>query len=192
MDEKIASRIIFLEAKGGKKKKDPLLLAKAVDYFVNSQKSYSKANEYLYGRYKFRISERMLRKLASLVKLPEEVQELLSKGKIGIDIAAQLAESKLDDETKIRLGEIVADMNAHDAREVIQYAVKSPNASIEDYKQRVLATKPKTQELFVAVIPLRKETYEKLKKEAEERKVSLHELSKEIIESWLRNKERDA
>lgn len=191
MDEKRASTIILLETKGGKRKKNPLELAEACNFFVERFQSHNKASEYIKNRYRYSISDRMLRKLTSLLRLPEEVQQLLLMGDMGIDVAAQLSESKLDDETKVKVCKVVAGMLAHDAREVIQYATKFPNAIIEEYKSRVLAAKPKTEEMFVAIIPLNEEDYQKLKKESKKQKISLHMLCGNIIHEWLKTKEKE-
>lgn len=191
MDEKRAITIILLETKGEKKKQNPLELAEACSFFYKRFQSYNKASEYIKNRYRYHISGRMLRKLTSLLRLPEEVQQLLLMGEIGIDVAAQLSESKLDDETKVKVGKVIAGMIAHDAREVIQYATKFPNAIIEEYKNRVLAAKPKTEEIFVAIIPLNEKDYQKLKKESKKQKISLHLLCSNILQEWLKNKEEE-
>jgi len=191
MDEETASTIVLLETRGAKVKKDPLALAKACKFFVDLHEgSYARASEYIYTRYKYRISERTIRRLVSLLRLPEDVQQQLLRKQIGIDVATQLSESKLDDEAKIKVGKVVSGMLAHDAREIIQFATKFPEASIEEYKQRVLTAKPEKAKLFVAVIPLNEENYRKLKEEALERKISLHELCSKIIEDWLNTKEK--
>jgi len=190
MDEETASTIILVESKGGKVKKDPLALAKACKFFVDRHDgSYVKASEYIHNRYKYRISERMIRRLVSLLRLPEDVQQQLLRRQIGIDAAAQLSESKLDDKTKIRVGKVVSGMLAHDAREIIQFATKFPEASIEEYKQRVLTAKPEKARLFVVVIPLNEGDYKKLKDESQKRKIPLHELCSKIVEDWLSTKE---
>jgi hypothetical protein len=128
----------------------------------------------------------------SLLKLPEEVQDQLLKKQIRVDAASQIAESKLDNETKVIVGRVISGMKAHDAREVIQFATKYPYASIEEYKQRVLAAKPRQTKLFVVVVPLDELKYEKLKKKAEERHLSIHGLCSEIIENWLQTQEEQA
>lgn len=190
MDEDTASKTILLETRGAKEKKDTLELARAAKYFVDLNKgSYPLASEYIYNHYKYRITERTLRRLASLLRLPREVQEQLSKKQIRVDVATQLAESKLDNETKIKISKIISGMKAHDAREVIQFATKYPEASIEEYKERVLAAKPRQKKLFVVVIPLDELKYGKLKKKAEGRHLSIHGLCNEIIENWLQKQE---
>lgn len=192
MDEKRASTIIILETKGGKKKKNPLELAKACNFFFERFKSYEKASEHILNHYNYRISSRMLSKLTSLLKLPVEVQNQLLMGEIGIDVAAQLSESKLDEETKVKVGKVIAGMLAHDAREVIQYATKFPNAILDEYKHRVLLSKPKKKELFVAIIPLTEKDYHKLKIESQKQNISLHMLCNNIIQEWLKIKEEEA
>jgi hypothetical protein len=191
MDEETASTTILLETRGGKVKRDPLALASACKFFVDRQHgSYDDASKYIYNHYKYRISERTIRRLASLLRLPEEVQQQLLRGEIKIDVATQLSESKLDDKAKIKVGKVVSGMLAHDAREIIQFATKFPEADIEEYKDRVLAAKPEKAKLFVAVIPLNEENYRKLNEESQERKISLHELCSKIIEEWLNAREK--
>jgi len=91
---------------------------------------------------------------------------------------------------KIKVGKVISGMLAHDAREIIQFITRFPEANIEEYKQRVLTAKPEKAKLFVVVIPLDEEDYRKLKEESQERKISLHELCSKIIEDWLDTKEK--
>ena len=188
MDEKIADRILLFELKGRKiKKENPLRIAKACKYFVDHGMSLEEIAK------RYRVTKRMIRKFLSLLSLPPSTKELVSKREIGIDVASQLAESRrLDANAKEKVGKVIANMTAHDAREVVQYAARFPNASLENLlerRQRVLASKPQVEEVSMVVVPiLREETYRRLKEESDKQKISIHELVERIIEEWLKAK----
>ena len=189
MDEKIADRILLFELKGRKRKREnPLRIAEACKYFIDHGMSLEEIAK------RYRVTERMIRKFLSLLSLPPSTKELVSKGEIGIDVASQLAESrKLDANAKEKVGKVIAaDMTAHDAREVVQYATRFPNVSLEkllERRQRVLASKPQVEEVSMVVVPiLREETYRRLKEESDKQKISIHELVERIIEEWLKAK----
>jgi len=181
MDEKTARNILLLELKGRKKKReDPLKIAEACECLVDHGWSSEKIGK------KFGVSSRMIGKFLSLTRLPPEVKQWVSNREIGIDVGAQLSEAKLDDETKVKVGGLIRGMLAHDARNLVRFATKFPNASVEEYKQRILTSKPQKEEVSLVVISLQEEAYRKLKEESEKRKISLHELGERIIEDWLK------
>jgi len=181
LDEKTARTILVLGFKGRKKKgkEDPLRMAEACKFYADLGLSSEKIGD------KFGVTGRLVIEFLSLLKLPPEVKHRLSKGEIGIDVGAQLSEAKLGDETTVKIGEVIAGMLEHDARGVIQFAKKFPNASLEEYKQRVLASKPRKEEVSMVVISLQEEKYQKLKEQADRQNLSVHDLGQRIIEEWL-------
>lgn len=183
MDEKRARTVLTLGFKGKKRKDEvgtnPLEMAEACKFHLKQGYSLEEiANKYS-------VSERLVGKFISLLRLPSEVRTQLSKGTIGIDVASQLAEARLTEETKIKVGNVIAGLSAHDARGIIQYAKKFPNASFGEYRQRVLNSKPKKEEISLIVISLQEEGYRKLKEQADKQKTSIHDLGQRIINEWL-------
>jgi len=130
------------------------------------------------------VTARTLERLASIDELPESVIQSLEKGEIGIDVASSIAGFK-DLEIQARVAKIVAHMNAHDARQVVGFAKRYPDASLEQFKQRVLSSRDTTEKIYMAILPLAEEEYKKLKGESERLRMSWDELCMKIIKDWL-------
>ena len=178
---------VILWKKGRKKKPNPI-------HFANSAWNLV----YRYHKGSFReaagdvkdISERMMRKLASVAEVvasSETVGQLLEEEKISLEVTSELAGIK-DLELRNKVAEIVAGMKALDQRQVVRFVKRYPHApfeQFEQFKQKVLSSKNVTERIYMAILPLVEEEYEKLREESKKLKMTWDELCMKIIKDWL-------
>lgn len=169
--------------KKGRKKKPTHFLYSAWN-LVQYDGSYEKA-----ARDVKDISVWMMTKLAfaaEVVASSEVARRLWEEGKISLDVVAESKAIK-DPELRDRVLEMLAlaDMRALDQRQVVRFAKKYPQASFEQFKERVLSSKDTKERIYMAILPLVEEEYKKLKEESEKMKMSWDELCMKIIKDWL-------
>lgn len=172
---------LFLNLKGGKKKRDDwITIAKTCKNIVDSSKSNKEAAE------KLGVSQELIRSITSLLDLPKEVQNLIRDGKILFDAAQRINRIKNPDKEKeatkqIEVAKEIAGLPSHKQREIIQYAKKFPNSSLKDYKRRVTTPRP-VKRIHVAVISLDEPTFKSLQKISKKTKKSLERTILDIIQ----------
>ena len=110
-------------------------------------------------------------------------------GKIGLDTGYRISRDIEGPKRQIEIGEAATDLNAFDARALIDYAKRNPTLSIEKCKQRVLKSKTVTEKLHLFVLPFPEETFGKLKAAAKELKTTPEELIQKVVKDWLRRRE---
>lgn len=172
---------VILWKKGKKKKPNPVHF---VDCTWNLVRRYCEGSSEKAAHNVKEIKARTLERLASIAELPENVIQRIGEGEIGIDVASLIAGIK-DPKLQVRVAKVVARMNAHDARRVVRFAKKCPDASFEQFKQRLLESKRKTEKIYEAILPLNKSEFTKLKDEARKMRIKWDELSVKIINEWL-------
>lgn len=158
------------------------------------------------------ISPRMLMKLASAAEvraLSPKIGKLLEEGKISLDVVSDFAGIKdlkhsqgpvftiergevvtelagIEDlERRDKIAEIIAGMNALDQKQVVRYAKRHPEASLEQFKHRVLASKDVKERIYMALLPLDEEEYRTLREESQKLKMAWDALCMKIIKDWL-------
>lgn len=195
--------------KGRKKKPNPTDFINSAWNLVYrySEGSFKKAAEDVKE-----ISPRMLMKLASAAEvraLSPKIGQLLEKGEISLDVVSDFAGIKdlkhsqgpiftikrgevvtelagIEDlERRDKIAEIIAGMNALDQRQIVRYAKRHPEASLEQFKQRVLASKDVKERIYMALLPLTEEEYRNLKEESGKLNISWDALCMKIINDWL-------
>lgn len=195
--------------KKGKKKKPNTTFVNSVWNLVYRYKkgSFKKAAEDVKE-----ISSRMLMKLASaaeVIALSPKIGKLLEEGKISLDVVSDFAGIKdlkhsqgpvfiikrgevvtglagIEDlEQRDKIAETIAEMTALDQRQVVRYAKRHPEASLEQFKERVLASKDVKERIYMALLPLNEEEYRTLKEESGKLNMSWDALCMKIIKDWL-------
>jgi len=136
------------------------------------------------------VSYELIRALLTLLTLPEEVQTLIRDDKILFDVGQRIARIK-GKERQIEVAKTIARLPAHDARDILQYAKKYPEAQLGDFKTRVTQGKDSIEKVHIALVPLREDIYETLKMEGQQKKLSVEKTILLILKQWvdLRNKE---
>jgi len=179
---------VVLWKKGRKKKPDPTLFVNSVWNLVYRCQGDSKQPFEDAAKDVRDISPRMLMKLASVADLilsSQKIGKLLQERKIGLDVASDLAGVK-NAEQREMVAEIVAGMkSSHDQRQVVRYAKWHSEASYEQFKERVLASKDIKEKIYMALLPFTEEEYGKLKEESKKQKTSWDALCMKVIKDWL-------
>jgi hypothetical protein len=184
IDEENLLAELFVELKGPKKKRSNWIdIAKKV-----------RAATQLYGSIgntakKLGVSYELIRSILTLLTFPREVQILIKDNKIGYDAAQRLY--RIRDPTKqVQVANTIAGMTSHKQREIIQYATKYPEYSLERFKARVKAPAITKEKIHVLILPIRNTTYKALKKQASKEKTSPEKVILRIIEDWNKSRVR--
>lgn len=173
---------LFLNLKGNKEKReDWISIANTCQQIVNKSKTRKEAAK------KLGVSPELIRSIISLLKLPDDVQQLVKEKKILFD-AAQRINTLDDEERQIEVAKTIAGLNSHEQREIIQYAKKFPKSKLSNFKKRV--TKPReTQKIRLAIVPLKDNTFSILQKERIRKRISMEKVILSIIDEWIKKKE---
>lgn len=178
LDENTALAIIFANTKRKKRNTDLLTIAKSFEYLVK-----------LYGLQKIvadkvGLSTEMIREFLTVLKLPKEIQILVSDRKIdSIDIIREI--SVIEKSKQITAAYLFVNSLSKDVRD-IKRLVKNTNISIEDAKNKILDAKPKGLHFFI--MDFNDKIYNLLKKEAKNLKIKPADLVREIVTDWLNQK----
>ena len=176
---------VVLWKKGRKKKPDPTLFVNSVYHLVHRTHngSFKDAAADVKG-----ISPRMLMKLASVAEIvssSQKISDFLKDRKIGLDVLSDLAAIK-DPEKIETVAEVIAGLkHAHDQRQVVRFAKRCPEASYEQFKDRVLTSKDTKEIIYMALLPLTEGEYGKLKEASKKRGISWDALCMKVIKDWL-------
>jgi hypothetical protein len=180
IDEEEVLAKLYLNLKGSKKKSDDWITIarnckKLTDYYGSAKKVADKLG----------VHYEIIRSILKLLTLPKEVQQLVRNNLILYDVGQRIARIN-GAETQIRVARAIVGLSNHDAREVIQYAIKYPDDSLEEFRVRVISSKNKTKNISLLIVPLEAETYELLRKLSEEEKLSPEKLILKIVNDWIK------
>lgn len=168
---------LYLDLKGKKKKRnDWITIAK------NCQKLERRYPSQQILAEKLGVSYQLIRSILSLLELPKVVKNQIQKGEILFD-AAQRLNTIEDKKTQINVAKIIAGLPSHQQREVILHAKRFKGADLTKFKKRVIK-RPKTEKVYVAIIPLQKDIQLKLQKESKKRKIPIQQTILSIINEW--------
>ncbi len=167
---------------GGKKSKinDWITIAETckelADHFGSAQKVANELGRH-YGT---------VREILKLAELPDEVKELIRERKILYDVGQRIARIR-SREDQIKVANAVVGLNSHDARALIQYTKGNPNASLNDFRERIISSKGKVEKIDVLIIPLKSESYKLLKKISDKNKSSPQKFVIGLIDQAIKN-----
>lgn len=179
LDEQTALSILFANTKRKKRKADLLTIARSCEYLV---KLYGSQKE-VAGR--IGLSSEMIREFLTVLKLPREVQELVSQKKIdSIDIVREISAIK-DSAKQIKAANVFVNYSSKDVRD-IKRLVKKGVLSVADAKELVDEAKPKGLHIFV--MDFDDETYQAIVERSKRLGVKPAELVRNIVEDWLKRK----
>jgi len=183
LDEETALSILFANTKRKKRIDDLLTIAEACQYLVNlrkygSQQAVAK---------KVGLSAEMIRQFLAVLKLPKEIQKLVSERKIdSVDIVKEIAAIK-DPPKQVAVAHAFVNSLSKDVRD-IKRLIKEANLSIEDAKRTVLNAKPKGLHIFI--MDFDDEIYRAIKRYSRTMKMKPPELVRKIVMDWLKKKSR--
>lgn len=184
LNEETALAILFTNTKRKKRKDDLITIAKACEYLVNLNKYGSQqAVAKIVG-----LSSEMIRQFLSVLRLPKEVQELVSERKIdSVDVVTKIAAIN-NPKKQTAVAYVFVNSLTKDVRD-IKRLVKSENLTIEEAKKTVQEAKPKEMHIFVMDID--DETYRAIMTYAKNLKIKPAELVQEIVMDWLQRKDKN-
>jgi len=133
---------------------------------------------------KLGVSYQLIRTILRLLKLPDEIQQLVKEKKILYDAAHRILTIK-DPQDQVKVAIAIAGLPSHKQREIIQYARKYPDSGLNEYIERVTRPKTKPEKIHIAVIPLREEMYKSLQVLSKMQKISVQKLILNVVEQWL-------
>ena len=131
------------------------------------------------------LSREMIRSTIKLLQLPEQVKELIRKGKISQDLGWRLLAIN-NAKIQIQIANAIIGLNAHDARDMIRYAKNNPNKSITSQIDRLKKSKQNSNKLNLVITTLNDQEYQKLKVVAGKRNKSVNDLISEIVKNWIK------
>lgn len=173
---------LYLDLKGPKKKRDNWInIAKKCQLLIDNSPSVNKAAK------KLGVSYELLRSIAILLTLPDEVKKKIKQGLILYDAAQRL--NRIEESKKqIEVARSIAGLPSHKQREIIQFASKYPNTGIDNYKKRVTSLKSKTEKIHFTLVPLREDTFQKLDRYCKKNKSSIEKMILTMVEKWSKGK----
>lgn len=182
-DEDRALANLYLNLKGPKKKRSNWIkIAQDCKQLTDQYGSAKEVAE------KLGVDYEIVRSLLKLLTLPEEVKRLIENNEILFDVGQRI--TRIDgEENQIRVAKAVIGLTNHEAREVIQYARKFPNAPLDDFRKRVIKNKNRVENIHLAIIPLGEDTYKQLKTIGEKENVTLERLILKIVKQWIENRD---
>jgi hypothetical protein len=175
---------LYILLKGNKKKRENW-----IDIATKCQKLIAHYGSISEAAAKVGVSYSLLRSIASLLNLPEEVKRLVSEREILYD-AAQRILTISDRKKQIEVARAIAGLPSHKQREIIQFASRNPNASLMNFIDRATKPKPAPEKIRIAVLPLREEMYNSLHTQGSRRKLSVEKLILTIIDEWAERNRR--
>jgi hypothetical protein len=179
LDEETALAIIFSNTKRKKRDLDILTIAKAFEYLVKLYGSRKAVGE------KVGLSAEMVREFLNVLKLPKEVQELVSKRVIdSIDTIKEISAIK-DFSKQIEASQAFASLTSKDVRD-IKRLIKVEDLSVNDAENVIADAKPKGFHVFV--MDFDDEIYKTLTEQACILDIKPAELVREIVISWLKQR----
>jgi len=183
-EERTIARL-YLNLKGGKRKKDDWIsiatdLKRLSDFYKSPTETARKLS----------VSYELVRSIIKILDLPKEVQQLVKEDKILYDAAQRITRLRSRGK-QIEVAKAVAGLTSHEARDIIQYAKRYPNADLADFKRRVMGQRPTKEELHLMIIPVRQETYRRLQTFSRKQKTSVQKLVVGMVNEWLGRQEAD-
>ena len=181
LDEETALSILFANTRRKKRSEDLITIAESCEYLTKLYGSQKAVAE------RVGLSTEMIREFLAALKLPEEVQKLISDRKIdSIDIVREISVLK-DPSKQIAAAKAFADSLSKDVRD-IKRLIKDTSLPVAEAKKAVLESKPKGLHIFM--MDFDDETYRAVIEQAKNMKVKPAELVKQIVVDWLKRSVR--
>lgn len=183
LDEKTALSILFANTKRKKRSDNLLTIAKACKYLIDLDKYGSQqAVAKTVG-----LSSEMIRQFLNVLKLPQEIQELIAERKIdSVDVVKEIASVK-DPLKQIAAAHAFLNSLTKDVRD-IKRLIKDVNSNVEEAKRTVLNAKPRGLHIFV--MDFDDEMYHAILAHSKQRKIKPVELVRQIVKDWLEQSEK--
>ena len=138
---------------------------------------------------KLGVSQETIREFLSLLTLPGKVQDLVRERKIGIDSGYRLSLVENENLQEALATSIVAHtLTTKEVRGIVQSLMKrNPDMSVSEVVDLILKYRPVVDTEDLVLTSLDRETFEKLKEEAEKKKTSVDSLLEQIVRPLVRD-----
>ena len=180
-DKNEALAVCFRNLKGSKTK-ELLLTARALKYLKDfpefgSNKSLGEA---------LGVSGEIIRQFILLLELPNSIQTHLEQGKLGLEQGRRLWQLSRSRPIIVNeAAQAMCSMTAMEARDLAEYLVRTPTASVQDGLEALDAAKPHITEEYHIDAILDVEAYRLLAVHAREKGIRVNDLVSMIVNSWL-------
>ena len=181
LDKTEALTICFRNLKGSKSK-DLQMTARALKYLRGLPEfpSNKRVGEAV------GVSGEIVRQFIALLDLPSSVQTYFQRRALGLEHGRRLWQLQ---QTRPSLVEDAAremvSMTAMEARDLVEYLVRTPSAFVQDGLQALEAAKPEISEEYHVVAVLDEKAYKSLESRAHKRSLRVNELVTKLVNSWL-------
>ena len=132
------------------------------------------------------VSGEIVREFLSLLKLPEEIQEMFSRRQLRLEHGRRLWQLARKQPAALR--QVAAEMQgmtAHDARDFVLYLLKHPELTANEAKRRVLGAKTTMTREFHVIALLSEDSFQKLRRQARKLSMPVDEVVTSVVEEWL-------
>ena len=187
LDKNDALAICFRNLKGAKTK-ELLLTAHALNFLkglpeFQSNRSVGEA---------VGVSGEIVRQFIALLDLPTSVQSYLKKGELGLEQGRRLwqlnrARPLIVEDT----ARAITSMTAMETRDLIEYLIRTPTASVQDGLKALEASKPKISDEYHIDAILDERAFRELSTQARKKRIRVNDLVSMVVSRWL-EEESDA
>jgi len=177
LDEATALAIIYANTrrKPENRKEDIMTIARSFDYLIKLYGSRKAVSE------KTDLSDEMIRQFLTALKLPKEIQDMISERKIdSVDAIRNLA--TLEDIKQIETAKIYSKSQSKDARD-IKRLLNVGKLEVKEAKNLIDKAKPKKFHVFI--MDFEDTTYQNIVKNAKLQKIRPADLVRKIVTEWL-------
>lgn len=132
------------------------------------------------------VSGEIVRQFLGLLDLPSSVQDQLGQGTLGLEHGRRLGQlSKSRPELVQQAAEAMINMTAMDGRDLTEYLIRSPSASLEQAINALEAAKQTVTKEYRISTVLDERQYQLLSSHARRCQVRTTELATSIVAEWL-------
>ena len=181
LDRAEALAICFRNLKGSKSK-DLLRTAHALNYLkgLPEFKSHQRVGEAV------GVSREIVRQFIGLLDLPPSVQPLLEQGLLGLEQGRRLGQLyQTRPDTVEAVAKAMTSMTAMQSRDLVEYLIREPEASVEDSLAALDAAKQIIKNEYHIDTVLDESAYRLLSAHARSRNVRVTDIASTIVNRWL-------
>ena len=181
LDKSEALAICFRNLKGSKTK-DLLMTAQALQY-LRGLPEFGSNKRVGDG---VGVSGEIVRQFIALLDLPSSVQTHFEQRTLGLEHGRRLRQLQRTRPSIVEeVAEAMVSMTAMEARDLVEYLVRTPAASVQDGLRALEAAKPEISHEYHVVAILDEEMFKSLEMCARKQRVRVNELVTTIVNSWL-------
>lgn len=180
-DKAEALVVCFRNLKGAKSK-DLLLTAQALQY-LKSLPEFGSNNSVGEA---VGVSGEIVRQFIGLLDLPPSILEYLENGDLGLEHGRRLGQlRKARSDVLEQAAEAMTKLKAMEARDLAEYLVRNPEASVQDSLESLEAARQVVHKQFHVGLLFDEETYRLLESHSRTRQMRTTELATTIVSEWL-------